>query len=100
MTIKLLLSANKFVSPPRYDLFILIDVLALDPESVKVPQHDVYLGLDTAGGPGGQPVPLPAAGHQVSVLQSVASAQEVLRDRVSEVTARPPRDNLATRHET
>ena len=42
----------------------------------------------------------PAAGHQVRVLEGVAAAQEVLRDRVPEVTARPPRDNLATRNET
>ena len=54
----------------------------------------MYLGLDGAGGPGGQPVPLPAAAHQVCVPQGVAPAQEVLRDRVPEATARPPRDDL------
>ena len=48
--------------------------LTLDPESVKVPEHEVYLGPDCARRPGGQPVPLPPAGHQVSVLEGVTPA--------------------------
>ena len=87
------------MSLPRINLahlFILMDLSTLDPESVKVPEHDVYLGLDCTGGPGGQPVPLPAAAHQVCVPQGVAPAQEVLRDRVPEVTAGSPGDNLMT----
>ena len=87
------------MSPPRNNfayLFILIDLSTLDPESVKVPEHDVYLGLDSAGGPCCQPVALPAAADQVRVPQGVAPAQEVLGDRVPEVTAGPPGDNLVT----
>ena len=87
------------MSPPRNNfahLFILLDLSTLDPESVKVPEHDVYLGLDSAGGPCCQPVALPAAADQVGVPQGVAPAQEVLGDRVPEVTAGPPGDNLVT----
>ena len=52
------------------------------------------LSLDDAGGPGSQPVTLAAAAHQVPVLEGMAAAEEVLRDRVPEATARPPRDDL------
>ena len=72
-------------------------VSTLYSKSVKVPEYNMQLSSDGAGGSCGQSVPLLTRGHQVTVLQRVSSAQEVLRYRVSDTTRGSPRHDLNIR---
>ena len=72
----------------------MINQSAFNSKSVKISENDVDLSLDSSRGPSGQSVSLLAVGDQVSVLESVSTSEEVLRDGVSDTAGGSPRHYL------